>query len=137
MKLNELATGRPIVVTGDGVGNRSGGQDSIEIHRSEVIYIRLTEKDVSKTPIRYGWKEVDRLGSPTTTANATWGNTASRTAKMTNDYAIELNNQNLSVSDNYIYRAERSPSTGEWLFFFEEETRPAHSVVFVDWQPIN
>ena len=121
VKLNELATGRPIVVTGDGVGNRSGGQDSIEIHRSEVIYIRLTEKDVSKTPIRYGWKEVDRLGSPTTTANATWGNTASRTAKMTNDYAIELNNQNLSVSDNYIYRAERSPSTGEWLFFLRKK----------------
>jgi hypothetical protein len=121
VKLNDLATGRPISVTGDGVGNRSGGRDSIEIHKSEVIYIRLTEKDVGKTPIRYGWKEVDRLGNPTSTVNATWGNMANRTAKMTTDYAIELNNQNLSVSDNYIYRAERSPSTGEWLFFLRRK----------------
>lgn len=121
VKLNDLAAGRPIVVTGDGVGNRSGGRDSIEIHKPEVIYIRLTEKDTTKTPIRYGWKEVDRLGNPTATANATWGNMANRTAKTTTDYAIELNNQNLSVSDNYIYRAERSPATGEWLFFLRKK----------------
>lgn len=121
VKLNDLAAGRPMTVAGGGVVNRSGGRDAIEIHKAEVIYIRLTEKDVSKTPIRYGWKEVDRLGNPTSTVSATWGNMTDRKAKMTDDYAIELNNQNLSVSDNYIYRAERSPATGEWLFFLRRK----------------
>ena len=122
VKLNELAVGRQFSVAGDGVVNRSGGRDAIEIHKAEVIYIRLTEKDVSKTPIRYGWKEVDRLAGANATASPTWGNMPDRKGKITDDYAIELNNQNLSVSDNYIYRAERSPATGEWLFFLRKRT---------------
>lgn len=122
VKLNDLAVGRPMTVAGNGFVNRSGGRDAIEIHNPEVMYIRLTEKDTSKTPIRYGWKEVDRLGNPTSTVSATWGNMTDRKAKMTDDYAIELNNQNLSVTDNYIYRAERSPATGEWLFFLRKRS---------------
>lgn len=120
-KLNDLAAGRPLSVAGQGIVNRSGGRDELELKPPEIIYIRLTEKDVSKTPVRYGWKEVDRLGNPTATVSATWGNMTDRKAKMTDDYAIELNNANLSVTDNYIYRAERSPATGEWLFFLRKK----------------
>jgi hypothetical protein len=120
-KLNDLAAGRPLSVAGHGSVNRSGGRDELELKPPEIIYIRLTEKDITKNPIRYGWKEVDRIGNPTTTVSATWGNMTERKAKKTDDYAIELNNQNLSVTDDYIYRAERSPSTGEWLFFLRRK----------------
>ena len=115
VKLNELATGKPLSVSGRGVINRSAGHDEMELSTPEVIYIRLTEKDTTKTPVRYGWIEVDRLGNPNATISATWGNITTRTANATDDFAIEPNNGTLSTTDNTIYRAERSLTTGEWL----------------------
>ena len=115
VKLNELTTGKPLSVSGRGVINRSAGHDEMELSTPEVIYIRLTEKDATKTPVRYGWIEVDRLGNPNATISATWGNITTRTANATDDFAIEPNNGTLSTTDNTIYRAERSLTTGEWL----------------------
>ena len=115
VKLNELAVGKPLSVSGRGVINRSAGHEEIELSTPEVIYMRLTEKDASKTPVRYGWVEVDRMGNPNGTISATWGNITTRTANATNDFAIELNNGTLSTTDNAIHRAERSLTTGEWV----------------------
>ena len=73
------------------------------------IYIRVTSKDTANTPIRYAWTEVYRL------ENGSWQNTT-HTANTTDDYAMEINNTSLSVTDGKIYRAERSTDTGEWMF---------------------
>lgn len=115
VKLNEIADGSPISISGRGVVNRSAGRDEIELSTPETIFVRLTEKDASKNPTRYGWQEVDRLGTPNATVNSTWGNITTRKANATDDYAIDLNNGDLTVSNNTVYRAERSLTTGEWL----------------------
>jgi hypothetical protein len=115
VKLNEMTAGKPLSVSGRGVINRSAGHDELELSTPEVIYMRLTEKDATKTPVRYGWVEVDRLGNPNATISATWGNITTRTANATDDFAIEPNNGTLSTTDNAIHRAERSLTTGEWV----------------------
>lgn len=106
-RLNDLAKGVPVFMTGGTITESPTGK-LINVDQPENIYIRLTGKTGS-SPIKYAWKEVVRL------ANGTWLNTP-RTANYTDDYAIELNNSNLSTTDNYVYRAERSPHSGEWLF---------------------
>lgn len=111
-KLNELATGTPLSVAGGALTHNPRGS-IVHIDQPENIYIRLTGK-TGTSPIKYAWKEVVRL------ANGTWLNTP-RTANYTDDYAIELNNSNLSTTDNYVYRAERSPHSGEWLFFLRRK----------------
>lgn len=116
-KLNDLADGRKLSAAGSARINRDTAGEVIQVDDAEIIFIRLTDKDTTKTPIRYSWKEVVRnTGSSNNTA---WLDTT-RTALKTDDYAIELNNQDLSVSDGYVYRAERSPHTGEWLFFLRK-----------------
>ena len=118
-RLNDLAKGVPVFMTGGTITESPTGK-LINVDQPENIYIRLTGK-TGTSPIKYAWKEVVRL------ANGTWLNTP-RTANYTDDYAIELNNSNLSTTDNYVYRAERSPHSGEWLFFFEAQgNRPVNS----------
>lgn len=108
-KLNELAAPKAIRVFGQ--GHVEG--DTITVDQRESMYIRLTNKTGS-APIKYAWKEVYRE------SNGTWVN-MTHTGNVTNDFAVEINNSNLSTSDNYVYRAERSLTTGEWLFFFEAQ----------------
>ena len=122
-KLNSLAAGRPLSVTGAGHADRGSGGDVVAIDQAEVIYIRLTGKDTTKTPIRYAWKEVARNGASSLPGDPTWQNINYRVGSSNGDYATELNNANLTVNDNYIYRSERSPTTGEWLFFFESPSQ--------------
>lgn len=117
-KLNEAIMPSHVTVAGAGAISRGPEGDVIQVDIPEAMYIRLTAKDTGNTPIRYAWKEVSRL------ANGTWLNTT-RTGNSTADYAMELNNANLSTSDDYIYRAERSPSTGEWLFFLRRSATPS------------
>jgi hypothetical protein len=113
-KLNQLADGVPFTVTGGALTHNPRG-NIVHIDQPENIYIKLTGK-TGTSPIKYGWKEVVRL------ANGTWLDTA-RTANYTDDYAVELNNSNLSTTDGYIYRSERSPHTGEWLFFLRRNRK--------------
>ncbi|CAB4178483.1 hypothetical protein UFOVP1622_4 [uncultured Caudovirales phage] len=124
-KLNSLAAGRPLSVTGAGHADRGSGGDVVAIDQAEVIYIRLTGKDTTKTPIRYAWKEVARNGASSLPGDPTWQNINYRVGSSNGDYATELNNANLTVNDNYIYRSERSPTTGEWLFFLSRRVRVA------------
>lgn len=108
-KLNEAFSGRPIAVSGSGRLSRDAKGDVVTIDQPETIYLRLTGK-TGTTPIKYSWKEVYR------NAAGAWINT-DRTGTTSGDYAIELNNSDLSTTDNLVYRAERSPESGEWLFF--------------------
>jgi len=105
-KLNEWVTKRPTVVA-YGQGHTEGGE--ICVDQRETMYLRLTAKS-GTSPIKYAWQQVYRA------ANGTWSN-MTHTGNTTNDYAVELNNTDLSTTDNYVYRAERSLTTGEWLFF--------------------
>lgn len=113
-KLNEALTGRPITVSGSGRLSRDAKGDVVTVDQPETIYLRLTGK-TGTTPIKYSWKEVYR------NAAGAWVNTA-RTGTTSGDYAIELNNSDLSTTDNLVYRAERSPESGEWLFFSRSGT---------------
>lgn len=121
-KLNSLAAGRPLSVTGAGHADRGSGGDVVAIDQAEVIYIRLTGKDTTKTPIRYAWKEVARKGASSAATDPLWLDVPSRIGTLTSDAATEINNTSLSTTDNYVYRAERSPTTGEWLFFLRRRT---------------
>lgn len=121
-KLNDLAAGMPISVTG-GALTQTPRSAIVHVDQPENIYIKLTGKNGS-SPIKYAWKQVVRL------ASGAWQDTP-RTANHTDDYAIELNNSNLSTSDGYIYRAERSPHTGEWLFFLRRSrTQQTYSIKY-------
>jgi len=108
-KLNAALAGRPLTVSGSGRLSRDAKGDLVTIDQPETIYVRLTGK-TGTTPIKYSWKEVYRNSA------GAWVNT-DRTGTTSGDYAIELNNSDLSTTDNYVYRAERSPESGEWLFF--------------------
>lgn len=108
-KLNTALAGRPLTVSGSGRLSRDAKGDVVTVDQPETIYLRLTGKTGS-TPIKYSWKEVYRNSA------GAWVNT-DRTGTTSGDYAIELNNSDLSTTDNYVYRAERSPESGEWLFF--------------------
>jgi hypothetical protein len=109
-KLNAaIGNSRRLTVAGDGASSVDADGDVIRVDGYSNIYIRLTSK-TGTNPIKYAWTEVFR------NANGTWSNTTNN-GTTTGDYAIELNNSNLSTSDNYVYRAERSPESGEWLFF--------------------
>lgn len=103
-KLNEYVAQKPVRVYGQ--GHVEG--DAVLVDSPESMWIRLTDKQVN-TPIRYGWKRVSRL------ENGTWQD-LTHTGNVTNDYAIEVNNASLTVNTTTVYRAERSLTTGEWLF---------------------
>lgn len=126
-QLNDLAAGRKIQTAGAARVSQDAGGQILSVDDAEIIYIRLTEKDTAKTPIRYGWKEVCRQRGAS--GSWVWLDTT-RTAKKTDDYAVELNNQDLSVGDNYVYRAERSPHTGEWLFFLRKRQSQTKNITF-------
>jgi hypothetical protein len=111
-KLNAALAGRPLTVSGSGRLSRDAKGDVVTVDQPETIYLRLTGKTGS-TPIKYSWKEVYRNSA------GAWVNT-DRTGTTSGDYAIELNNSDLSTTDNYVYRAERSPESGEWLFFYNQ-----------------
>jgi len=104
-KLNEWVTKRPTVET-YGHGHTEGGV--VVVDERETMHVRLTGKDTANTPIKYSWKRVSRE------ANGTWTN-LTHTGNTTNDYAVEINNTNLTVNTTTVYKAERSVSTGEWL----------------------
>ena len=113
-KLNAaIGNSRRLTVAGDGAVSNDADGDVVRVDGYSNIYIRLTSK-TGTNPIKYAWTEVFR------NANGTWSNTTNN-GTTSGDYAIELNNSNLSTSDNYVYRAERSPESGEWLFFFEAQ----------------
>lgn len=120
-KLNEAFLGRPIAVSGSGRLSRDAKGDVVTIDQPETIYLRLTGK-TGTTPIKYSWKEVYR------NAAGAWVNT-DRTGTTAGDYAIELNNSDLSTTDNLVYRAERSPESGEWLFFLRRSAIVANPCV--------
>lgn len=103
-KLNEYVAQKPVRVYGQ--GHVEG--DTVLVDSPESMWIRLTDKQVN-TPIRYGWKRVSRL------ENGTWQD-LTHTGNVTNDYAIEVNNASLTVNTTTVYKAERSLTTGEWLF---------------------
>jgi len=110
--LNRLAGRQARATTGTAFQQTSGGDDPdiIGANPPDIIFIKLTAK-TGTTPIKYSWKEVKR------TASGTWAD-ASRTGTNTNsDLAIEVNNTDLSVTDGYVYMAQRCPQSGEWLFF--------------------
>ena len=132
-KLNDATGGRPLNASGSARINRDSGGEVIQVDDAEIIFIKLTDKDTTKTPIRYGWKEVVRKTDAA--GNTVWLDT-SRTALKTTDYAIELNNQNLSTSDGYVYRAERSPHSGEWLFFLRRKAQDC-LITFLNSSPTN
>ena len=105
-KLNEWVTKKPSVeVFGD--GHSEGGVVSVDSRES--MWIRLTAANTASSPIKYGWKRVARL------ANGTWQD-LTHTGNTTNDYAVEVKNASLTVNTTTVYRAERSTTTGEWLF---------------------
>jgi len=103
-KLNEWVTKRPTVEV-FGEGHSEGGV--VAVDGRESMYVRLTGKTGS-SPIKYAWKRVSRE------ANGTWSN-LTHTGNVTNDYAVEVNNADLTVNTTTIYKAERSLTTGEWL----------------------
>jgi len=120
-KLNAaIGNSRRLTVAGDGAVSTDADGDVVRVDGYENIYIRLTGK-TGTNPIKYSWTEVFR------NANGTWSNTTNN-GTTTGDYAIELNNSNLSTSDNYVYRAERSPESGEWLFFLRRSLTPVSSI---------
>lgn len=116
-KLNDALSGRRLTVAGDAATSYDADGDVVRVDGYSNIYIRLTSK-TGTNPIKYAWTEVYR------NANGTWSNTTNN-GTTTGDYAIELNNSNLSTSDNYVYRAERSPESGEWLFFLRRSRETA------------
>jgi hypothetical protein len=116
-KLNDALSGRRLTVAGDAATSYDADGDVVRVDGYSNIYIRLTSK-TGTSPIKYAWTEVYR------NANGTWSNTTNN-GTTTGDYAIELNNSNLSTSDNYVYRAERSPESGEWLFFLRRSRETA------------
>ena len=109
-KLN-AAFGNPrqLTVAGDGSISHDADGDTVRIDGYSNIYVRLTGKDTGNTPIKYAWKEVYR------NANGDWSNTTHNGTTI-GDYAVEINNGNLTVNTTTVYRAERSPESGEWLF---------------------
>jgi hypothetical protein len=105
-KLNEWVLKKPSVeVFGD--GHSEGGVVAVDSRES--MWIRLTAANTASSPIKYGWKRVSRL------TNGTWQD-LTHTGNVTNDYAVEVNNASLTVNTTTVYRAERSLTTGEWLF---------------------
>jgi hypothetical protein len=116
-KLNDALSGRRLTVAGDAATSYDADGDVVRVDGYSNIYIRLTSK-TGTNPIKYAWTEVYR------NTNGTWSNTTNN-GTTTGDYAIELNNSNLSTSDNYVYRAERSPESGEWLFFLRRSRETA------------
>lgn len=120
-KLNAaLGNSRRLTVAGDGASSVDADGDVVRVDGYSNIYIRLTSK-TGTNPIKYAWTEVYR------NANGTWSNTTNN-GTTSGDYAIELNNSNLSTSDNYVYRAERSPESGEWLFFLRRSRTPVTNI---------
>jgi hypothetical protein len=105
-KLNDWILRRPGVEV-FGEGHVEGGV--VAVDGRESMFIRLTEKNTANTPIKYGWKRVSRM------PNGTWAN-LTHTGNVTNDYAVEINNANLTVNTTTVYQAGRSTTTGEWLF---------------------
>jgi hypothetical protein len=108
-KLN-AAFGNPrhLTVAGDGSISHDADGDTVRVDGYSNIYVRLTGKDTANTPIKYAWKEVYR------NANGTWSNTTHNGTTI-GDYAVEINNSHLNVHTQTVYRAERSPESGEWL----------------------
>jgi hypothetical protein len=104
-KLNEWVLQKPSVSV-FGEGHSEGGV--VAVDGRESMYLRLTGKNTN-TPIQYAWKRVSRL------PNGTWQD-LTHTGNTTNDYAVEINNANLTVNTTTVYQAERSVTTGEWLF---------------------
>lgn len=120
-KLNAaFGNSRRLTVAGDGAVSTDADGDVVRVDGYSNMYIRLTSK-TGTNPIKYAWTEVFR------NANGTWSNTTNN-GTTSGDYAIELNNSNLSTSDNYVYRAERSPESGEWLFFLRRSLTPVSSI---------
>jgi hypothetical protein len=107
-KLNQAISGRRLTVHGSGGSSIDADGDTIRVDGYENIYIRLTEKHTANSTVKYGWKEVYR------NANGAWQN-ATFNGTANGDYAVEINNANLPTG-NIVYRAERSPESGELLF---------------------
>ncbi len=105
-KLNEWVLQKPSVSV-FGEGHSEGGV--VAVDGRESMFVRLTGKNTANTPIKYAWKRVSRL------PNGTWQD-LTHTGNTTNDYAVEINNANLTVNTTTVYQAERSVTTGEWLF---------------------
>ena len=77
-KLNEWVLKKPTVeVFGD--GHSEGG--AVAVDSPESMWMRLTDANVTSSPIKYGWKRVTRLD------NGTWQD-LTHTGNVTNDYAI-------------------------------------------------
>lgn len=105
-KLNDVvASIRPTTVYGH--GHVEG--DTVLVDSHESMWMRLDSKDTSNNPIKYGWHRVTRLD------NGTWQD-LSHNGTTSTDYAIEVNNANLTVGGSTVYKAERATTSAEWLF---------------------
>lgn len=76
----------------------------------ETMFVRLSGSDTTNTPIKYAWKRVTRDD------DGTWMELA-HNGTTTTDYAVEVNNNNVTTGTGAVYRAWRSLTTPEWLFF--------------------
>jgi hypothetical protein len=108
--LNKMYSKIPSQTAAHGAeSSNDNGRSSFAVHQNEPFFIKLTSKTGS-TPIKYGWtfQNHDRTTDAWSDGVVTGDTTA--------NWAEELNNADLSVTDNKRYRARLNPQSGRLIF---------------------
>jgi len=111
--INDAFRSIPIELIGEGAATSTDGRRmSFTVMGEDAFYIRLDNKTTVNGTVRYGWKAVvqDR-------ANGAWANSPRTGNATTDDWAVELNNANLTVGASTRYPARVNPQTGRVTFF--------------------
>lgn len=108
--LNKMHSKIPSQTAAHGAeSSNDNGRSSFAVHQNEPFFIKLTSKTGS-SPIKYGWtyQNHDRTSDAWSDGFVTGDTTA--------NWAEELNNADLSVTDNKRYRARLNPQSGRLIF---------------------
>lgn len=112
--INDAFAAMPTEIVSEGAAtSRDGRRMSFSVIGEDIFYIRLTDRTHGGggAPHKYSWVAVvqDR-------DNGTWENSP-RTGNTTDDWATELNNQNILPNTGDRFPARRNPQSGRVTFY--------------------
>jgi hypothetical protein len=111
--INDAFRSIPIELIGEGAATSTDGRRmSFTVMGEDAFYIRLDNKTTVNGTVRYAWKAVNQDRD---TGN--WTNSVRAGNATTDDFAVELNNANLTVGASTRYPARVNPQTGRVTFF--------------------
>ena len=111
--INQAFASVPIELIGEGAATSTDGRRmSFTVIPEDAFYIRLNNKTTVNGTIRYAWTAVNQDRD-----SGNWTNSVRAGNATTDDWAVELNNANLTVGTATRYPARVNPQTGRLTFF--------------------